>query len=130
MMNARASCLACPRPLRRLEVAEDHMRKCLLNAPRVPGRYGSAGRDGAAEPGVPSLRRARRSARRRNLQVVAGDRRVQWTAYGPGDGTVLASSVRLDEPDRGSSNSVEQHHDAQQQPYGAAQRPRTTVPRA
>ncbi len=88
-------------PGRRLEVAEDHLRKCLRNA-----RVFQLAMDQPIE-WVPSnlefhlfLGDANRTPSR--FTGARGDRSVRWTRNDPGDGTVLASSARLDEAD-GSS---------------------------
>lgn len=85
-------------PGRRLEVAEDHLRKCLRNA-----RVFQRAMDQPIE-WVPSslqfhlfLGDANRTPSR--FTAARGDRGVRWTRNDPGDGTVLASSARLDEAD-------------------------------
>ena len=84
-------------PGKRLEVAEDHLRKCLDNA-RVfqeamdrpiewlPARseFHLVVGDGVRTPS--------------RFDGDRGNTRVRWTSYEPGDGMVLATSGRLDEP--------------------------------
>jgi hypothetical protein len=86
-------------PTRRLEVAEDHMRKCLVNA-RV--FHDAMDRPLEAVPRNLEFHLFVGDAQRTPSQFAGGrgDRHLYWTAYAPGDGTVLANSVRLDEPDR------------------------------
>lgn len=82
----------------RIEAAEDHLRKCLFSARRF-----QAAMDQPA-PGAPEhlqfhlfLGEAQKTAR--CFSGTRGDRTVRWTDYGPGDGTVLASSAKLSEAD-------------------------------
>ena len=85
-------------PGRRLEIAEDHLRKCLRNA-----RVFQEAMDRPIEwlpPGL-EFHLFVGNATKTPCEFAGdrGDRDVRWTRYGPGDGTVLASSARLDEAD-------------------------------
>ncbi|WP_432695240.1 esterase/lipase family protein [Marinobacterium sp. YM272] len=88
-------------PGRRLEVAEDHLRKCLHNA-EVFQR--AMDRPLEAVPDHLEFHLFVGDAQRTPSEFAGerGDRQLKWVAYGPGDGTVLASSARLDEPGNGS----------------------------
>ena len=88
-------------PARRREVAEEHFRKCLFNA-----RVFQAAMDRSLDA-LPRhlelhlfLGDAQRTASA--IEGERGDRRVRFTSYDAGDGTVVASSARLDEPWGGS----------------------------
>ena len=88
-------------PGKRLEIAEDHLRKCLRNA-----RVFQEAMDLPIEwvpPGV-EFHLFVGNATRTPSEFAGdrgdrGDRDVRWTRHEPGDGTVLASSARLDEAD-------------------------------
>lgn len=88
-------------PVQRLEVAEDHLRKCLHNAQVF---HKAMDQPLEAVPDNLEFHLFVGDAHRTPLHFAGerGDRQLRWSAYGPGDGTVLASSVRLDEPDRSS----------------------------
>jgi hypothetical protein len=81
----------------RRDVAEDHLRKCLRAA-----RYFQRAMDTPLMmlPEHLELHLFAGIAQRTPaiFDGQRGDRGARFTAYGPGDGTVLASSVRLDEP--------------------------------
>ncbi|TCK09236.1 lecithin:cholesterol acyltransferase [Marinobacterium mangrovicola] len=88
-------------PGQRLEVAEDHLRKCLHNAQVF---HHAMDQPLEAVPDHLELHLFVGDAHRTPMHFSGerGDRQLRWTAFGPGDGTVLASSVRLDETDRSS----------------------------
>ena len=81
----------------RRAVAVDHLGKCLANA-RVFQQAMDRPLD--ALPDKLKLHLFVGEAQRTPARYAGGrgDRQLRWTDYGPGDGTVLASSVRLDEP--------------------------------
>lgn len=81
----------------RLEVAEDHFRKCLASARLF--------QDAMDQPlaGMPRHLQFHLfvgEAQKTPLTFAGqkGDHQVTWASHGPGDGTVLASSARLREP--------------------------------
>ena len=88
-------------PGKRLEVAEDHLRKCLLNA-----RVFQEAMDRPVEWLPPRLEfHLFVGDAARTPSEFAGERgnsKLRWTGYGPGDGVVLAGSGRLEEPGGGS----------------------------
>lgn len=88
-------------PGKRLEIAEEHLRKCLRNA-----RVFQEAMDRPIECLPPGLEfhLFAGNATKTPCEFAGdrGDRDVRWTRHGPGDGTVLESSARLDEADGGS----------------------------
>ena len=82
-------------PAQRLEIAEEHLRKCLFNA-----RLFQEAMDRPLN-NVPRqlefhLFVGEAQQTPRQFSGVHGDRQVRWTEYGHGDGTVLVSSARLE----------------------------------
>jgi pimeloyl-ACP methyl ester carboxylesterase len=85
-------------PAGRLEVAEDQLRKCLLNA-----RLFQQAMDQPIGSLPPHLEfhlfvgEGQKTPCR--FKSERGDRVVQFTQFAPGDGTVLSTSARMQEPD-------------------------------
>ncbi len=85
----------------RRAIAEDHLRKCLANA-----RVFQEAMDRPIDALPPSLELhlllGDTTKTPAEFAGERGDRDVRWTGFAAGDGTVLASSARLDEADGGS----------------------------